>query len=148
MSLVWKLQIDYGKNLTHVTEDVTNKGRVWSTFVSDEIRSIQMLLPPSPVTRMKNGVIHLEGFEMFNFQVEASWEMATNIGRMMSLWFRGKHPGKAVSENIRVSFNNDGDYVVDKHYLEFGKEWDGTPVSGWKGGIPIKNPFSGLFIVK
>lgn len=66
----------------------------------------------------------------------------------MAFWFRGKVPYKPVSENIRVVFDRNGDFLVDKHNMEFGKEWGGTAVEGWKEGVPFNKFFCGLFAEK
>lgn len=145
LSYYWRLQIKYNDSMIHVTQDVRQGDRVWSEFNKENINELKLVIPPSNLTPTR-GIILLRGHELYNFNMEIGVNMQSAHSELIALWLRGKPANKSVSHNIRILFNSIGQFTVDQHVFEFGREWDGCFIEGWKKGVCEKETVTGLFM--
>jgi hypothetical protein len=128
MTEAWRIKATFADSWgpkNYLTPDVRHYNPGWGEEVFRRtIERLEFTLPTGHVLIMS-------GMEQYNFFVEAaeSFHRKGNA-QIVAFWFCGKLPGQDIVEMWRV-----GDGKVVRMRAPWGREWGGSPTTGWKLGI-------------
>jgi len=119
----WRLRATFNNGSVYTSPDVRRSDPGWGgeRFIRP-IRRLEFFLPTGHCVR-------LQGFEAYNFFVEASQALGGGPARIEAFFLCGRAGGRVVT--YRVSEGR-----VEKQTHPDGQEWGGQPSSGWKPGVP------------
>lgn len=125
--LAWRIRARFEGKLPpseYLTRDIRRSNPGWGDETFNRvIKSIEFFLPTGHR-------LILSGMEAYNFFVEASQSFSRNgAARIDAFWFCGKIPASPTVEMWRI-----GDGKILRRQLPWGREWGGSPTSGWKAG--------------
>ena len=119
----WTLKIRFaGKTgpREYITGDVRINPGWGDEMFSQPIGQIDCKLPTGHV-------IHLEGYEQYNFFAECSEPLGRGPTRIEAFYLTGKNGGMVDIWRI-------GNGIVTRDRKPWGREWGGGPTRGWKPG--------------
>jgi hypothetical protein len=105
----------------YITGDVREDPGWGDEAFSNKIEQIDFKLPTGHV-------IHLQGYEQYNFFAECSEPLGRGPARIEAFYLTGKNG--AVVDIWRI-----GDGTVTRDRKPWGQEWGGGPTRGWKAGL-------------
>jgi len=134
----WRFKVTFAGSLTpkyYLSPDIRRKQPGWF----DEIF-------PRPIEKMEfylptGHTIMMSGMEQYCFFVEATQNLSGGKARIEAAWLAGLLPGTRIAGGT-VEMWRVGNSRVVRQRRPLGKEWGGTPISGWKPGAIGDRPVS------
>lgn len=129
----WKIHVKLDRGDSFVLNDIRSSDPGWGKGNFDGIRQITFPFFQKIGREDIGSLLILENMEAFNFFMEAT----ANPGgqrRIVGAWFMGKLPRMDSVKGFVITPS--GVKEIDS---KFGREFDGTPTSGWKIGTGIKH---------
>ena len=118
-----------------VSPDVRVSNPRWGDEAFQPIESLTFFLP---VVGAEQPLIFMQGMEKYCFFVEAMCSL-NGRGGLHALYFAGKLPGQD-----KVHFWRVGHDALEHSVVQFGYEYAGTAIRGWKAGHTGAHPMSQL----
>lgn len=127
----WKVVATFADSKQWVSPDIRSTPPGWGgQCFPQPIQRVEMVLPGSRR-------LILGGMEQFNFLIEALLPLSGGAPVPMAFHFLGKLPQGDVISKWTITPTSEV-----HEYVPWGKEYHGTPTSGWKTGLPLNTPTS------
>lgn len=125
--LAWRIRTRFEGKLSpseYLTPDIRRSNPGWGDEIFNRrIDSLEFFLPTGHR-------LILSGMDAYNFFVEASQSMSrSGRARIEAFWFCGRIPESDIVEMWKV-----GEGKVVRQQSAWGREWGGSPTTGWKMG--------------
>ena len=130
-----KYKITYEDGITFTSPDIRSRNPGWASedrAIPGGIKRLQVLLPSSKS-------LILEGYERYNFFVEASQHFRSDKAQIKAFFFCGSWHGYVVVYRIDIVTGQ-----ITKRLAQDGQEYYGTATRGWKQGLIGDKARSGI----